>query len=199
RALLRHQRELAQIDFLLPNLSHSLRLRLLVAIDDLETKGDLQGDRVGHATVVALLHGVLRIPEVIAVELEARIAVVVGDREHRLEDGLQSDVLPSIGRDILLQELLVRLLLDFDEIRDLDDGRDLAEVSADSPPARDRTCHTSSAPRPMGLSSTHPRGIVTGASGLDSFWATLECGGGFASRPRSVFRRQSGGSTSLPP
>ena len=157
-ALLRHQRQLAEIDFLLADLADGLGLGLLVVVDDLEAKRDLERNGVGHSAVVTLLYRVLRIPEVVAVKLECRVAVVVGDGEYGPEDGLQPDLLPPLGQDVLLEKLLVRLLLDLDEVRDLDDRRDLAEVLPDPPPARDSACHTSSAPRPMGLSPAHPAG-----------------------------------------
>ena len=56
-------------------------------------------------------------------------------------------IVAPLGRDLLLQELLVGLLLDLDEVRDLDDGRDLTEVLADPAPALDVARHTPSAPR----------------------------------------------------
>src|SRR2546425_4082817 len=42
------------------------------------------------------------------VELEQRVVVVVGDRKHRLEDRLQSELLTPVGRSVLLQEGIVR-------------------------------------------------------------------------------------------
>jgi hypothetical protein len=146
-ALLGHERQLAEIDLLLPHLAHGLGLGFLVVVDDLEPQRHLQRDREGHAPVVALLHRVLGIAEVVAVELEHGVPVVVLDREHRLEDRLQPRLVAPLGRDLLLQELLVGLLLDLDEIRNLDDGRDLTEVLADPAPALDVARHTPSAPR----------------------------------------------------
>ena len=146
-ALLGHERQLAEIHLLLPHLAHGLGLGFLVVVDDLEPQRHLQGDREGHAPVVALLDRVLGIAEVVAVELEHGVPVVVLDREHRLEDRLQSRLVAPLGRDLLLEKLLVGLLLDLDEIRNLDDGRDLAEVLADPAPALDVVRHTPSAPR----------------------------------------------------
>src|SRR5439155_21158 len=87
------------------------------------------------AAVVAFLDRVLRIAKVIRVELQQGVVVVVGDRKHRLEHRLQSDLLATVGLDVLLQERLVRPLLDLDQIRDLDDRRNLSEVLAAAPPA----------------------------------------------------------------
>src|SRR5262249_7932075 len=119
-------------------------------VDDLEPERDLQRDGKRHPPIVTFLHGVLRVAEVVAVEFEGGVPVVVGDREDGPENGLKADLLPPLVRRVLLEELLVRLLLDLDQVRNFDDRRDLAEVPADSPPARDSACHTSSAPRPRG-------------------------------------------------
>ena len=162
-ALLGHERELAQVHLLLPHLAHGLGLGFLVVVDDLEPQRDLQRDREGHAPVVALLHRVLGIAEVVAVELEHGVPVVVLDREHRLEDRLQPRLVAPLGRDLLLQKLLVGLLLDLDEIRDLDDGRDLTEVLADPAPALDVARHTPSAPRYRGAGFDPPPSRTPGS------------------------------------
>jgi hypothetical protein len=79
---------------------------------------------------------------VIAVELQRGVPVVVLDREDRLEDRLQPVLVAPLGRDLLLEKLLVGLLLDLDEVRDLDDRRDLAEVFAAAAPTLNSACHT---------------------------------------------------------
>src|SRR5262249_48740418 len=109
-----------------------------------ETERDLQRNRERHAAVVALLDRVLRIAEVIRVELQQRVVVVIRDGKHRLEHGLQPEVLAPMRRDVLLEKRLVRPLLNLDEIRDLDDRRNLAEVLAAAPPALNRSCHLAS-------------------------------------------------------
>jgi hypothetical protein len=56
---------------------------------------------------VALLHGVLRLAERVADELERRGLVEVLDREDRLEDPLQTDVVAIAPSRPELQELVV--------------------------------------------------------------------------------------------
>src|SRR5206468_3238290 len=90
---------------------------------------------------MAFLDRVLRIAEVERVELQQRVVVVVGDREHRLEDSLEPDVLPAVREGILLQKRLVRALLHLNEVRNLNDRRDLAEVLTAAAPALDHSCH----------------------------------------------------------
>src|SRR5213593_1743290 len=98
---------------------------------------------------------VLRIAEVERVELQQRVVVVVGDREHRLEDSLEPDVLPAVRGGILLQKRLVRALLHLNEVRNLNDRRDLAEVLTAAAPALDHSCHMFSR-RTVTSSSTRP-------------------------------------------
>src|SRR5262249_29583033 len=132
----------AQVDFLAALLADRLGLGLLVVVEYDEPERDLQRDRERHSAVVTLLHRVLRLAEVVRVELEQRVVVVVGDRKHRLEDRLQSELLTPVGCSILLQEGLVRSLLNLDQVRDLDDRRDLAEVFAAAASTLNNACHT---------------------------------------------------------
>src|SRR6185369_10030021 len=102
---------------------------------------------------------VLRLAEVVRVELEQRVVVVVGDREHRLEDRLQSELLTPVGRSVLLQEDLVRSLLNRDQVRNLDDRGDLAEVFAAAAPTLNNACHTLSS---IGRVHRPVRGLLLG-------------------------------------
>src|SRR5213079_1246325 len=95
-----------------------------------------------------------RITEVVRVELQQRVVVVVGDGKHRLEHRLEPDLLPAVRGNVLLQKRLVRALLHLDEVRNLDDRRDLAEVFTAAAPALDSACHTLSRGRFPALSST---------------------------------------------
>src|SRR5262245_28681114 len=147
-ALVGHERQLAQIDFLAALLANRPGLGFLVVIEDDEAQRDLQRDREGHAAVVTLFDRVLRLTEVVRVELEQRVVVVVGDRKHRLEDRLQAELLAALRRDVLLQEGLVGALLYLDQVRDLDDRRDLAEILPAAVPALNRSCHILSWGRP---------------------------------------------------
>jgi len=107
-------------------------LRALGVVPGDEADGDLEGRRVGHAAGEALLHVVLRLFERVPDELERRGVVEVLDREDGVEHGLEADVLALLELDVGLQEPLEGLLLDLDEVRDLEDGRNLRVVLADS-------------------------------------------------------------------
>ena len=58
-----------------------------------------------------------------------------------LEDALQADVFALLVRDVLLQELLVRLLLDVDEVRNVDDLGDLRVVLPNAEIVLDHRSH----------------------------------------------------------
>src|SRR5262249_3888161 len=103
--------------------------------------------------------------------------------------GLQTDLLAPLRSHILLQKLLVRLLLDLDQIRDLDNRRNLAEIPPHATPARDNSCHTSSAPRSCGAlirPAWKPAAVVTALLRR----RPLPCDGGLTSRPRSWCPRE---------
>src|SRR4029453_4924121 len=136
--------------FLAALLADRLGLGFLVVIEYDEPQRDLQRDREGHPAVVAFLDRVLRLTEVVRVELEQRVVVVAGNREYRLEDRLQTGLLTPLRRGVLLQKVLVGPLLYLDQIRDLDDRRDLSEILATAVPTLNRSCHTLSWGRPSG-------------------------------------------------
>src|SRR5205085_4017850 len=81
-----------------------------------------------HAALAALIDVVLGLVERVADELDGRRLGKILDGEDALEDALQPHVLPLLDGDILLQKLLVALLLDVDEVRDVDDLPDLREA-----------------------------------------------------------------------
>src|SRR5215831_11270622 len=84
-----------------------------------------RGIAAGRAKVMqALQIAALALPvaDRIIDEFELADATEIRDREDRREDGLQSDIIPFVGEKVHLQELLVRVLLDFDQIGNRDRG-----------------------------------------------------------------------------
>ena len=61
RAVLGHQGNVAEEDFLFLGVPHRLDARLRVLVVDEEAEGHLEGDRVGHPPLLALGHGVLHL------------------------------------------------------------------------------------------------------------------------------------------
>src|SRR5205814_2875453 len=95
-----------------------------------QAHGHLDGGGEGHAALAALIDVVLGLVQRVADELDRGRLGEVLDREDALEDALEADVLALLDGHVLLQKLLVALLLDVDEIRDIDDLPDLREALA---------------------------------------------------------------------
>ena len=77
RAVLGHQRDVAEVDFLLLDVPDGLRAGLRVLVPDDEADGDLERDGIGHPPLLALLH--------VVPQLERhRVAADVADVSPRL-------------------------------------------------------------------------------------------------------------------
>src|SRR5229473_2778248 len=129
-AVLRHQRDLAEVDLLLLDVADRLGARLLVLVPDNQAHHYLDGGRVRHAALVAFVDVVLGLLQVVRDELERAGLVEVLDGEDALEDALEPRVLALLGGNVGLEELVVAVLLDVDQVRDVDDLLDLREVLA---------------------------------------------------------------------
>src|SRR5579859_7212926 len=136
----RHQRDLAEVDLLLLDVAHDA-LATLAGVVDHELRRHLDGRGVGHAALTALFDVVFRLLEVVADEDELARPVEVLDREDAPEDGLKADLRPVVLRDVGLQELVVRRLLDVDEVRNLDYFPDTTEMLADAEVGLDDVRH----------------------------------------------------------
>src|SRR5690606_4356065 len=85
-----------------------------------------------HATLAALALVERGLAELVADVFQRCVAAVAGDREHRLEGGMQAALLALAGGHVLLQELAVRVDLDGQQEGHLEDGPALADVLADA-------------------------------------------------------------------
>src|SRR5262245_40745310 len=132
RAVLGHERDLAEVNLLLLHVLDRARAALRIDVPDHELHGDLQRGRERHAALMALVDVVLRLPEPVADELQRRRLVEVLDREDGLEDRLQALVLAALGRYAALEKLFVRALLDVDQVREFDDLLDPSERAPES-------------------------------------------------------------------
>ena len=127
----RHQRDLTKVDLLLFDITDRLIARLLVGIPNDQSDDHLDRRGESHSALTALIYVVLGLVEVIGNELQGRCLREVLDREDTLEHALQTDIFPLIGGCVLLQKLVIRLLLDVDEVGDVNDLGDLRVVLAD--------------------------------------------------------------------
>ena len=125
RALLGHDREVAEVDILLDRLFGLVLVLVLLGAQaqlGLEREGERQALRE------ALLDGVLgRLQR--EVEVLERVALAsVRDREVLPESGFQPLLLVTLLRDQLrLEEVVVGLELDLEEVRKVEDRRDVCE------------------------------------------------------------------------
>src|SRR6266853_391398 len=114
----REDRQLTEIDFLLDDVLGPLRLDGLAHFfHDHQLQRRLEGHRVGHVPLDALLDRVLRLPEPVLHELEGVVPVHILDREHVLEDALQPDVGALRALSVRLQQGRERARLDVQEMR----------------------------------------------------------------------------------
>src|SRR6185437_2775458 len=110
----REQRQLTEIDFLLDDVARAL-LAVDLFVDD-ELERGLERGRIRHVALDALLHGVLRLAQRVAHELQRVVLVDVRDGEEVIEDTLESDVFPVVGGGIELQQRLEGARLDVQEV-----------------------------------------------------------------------------------
>src|SRR6267378_2172187 len=125
-----HQRNLAEINFLFLDVLD--RAAPVLDVPDDELNLDLERRRVGHPALMAFVDIILGRAELIGDELERGGLVEVFDRENRFENRLQTHIGAIVGGDADLQEVVVRALLNLDQIRNLDDLLDLAERTTDA-------------------------------------------------------------------
>ena len=117
-ALVGDDRKLAEIDLLLDDALVLAPLFRVLA--DTQAQGGLERHRVGQVPLLALVHGIFRVPEVVAHELQREVLARVADREDAVEDLLKPFVLPLQGLDIGLYEIAERLQLNVEKVGDLD-------------------------------------------------------------------------------
>ncbi len=128
--VLRHQGDLTEVDLLLLDVANGTLTALRGVVDD-ELDRDLDRRRVGHAALAALVHVVLGALEGVPLEDQLAGPVEVADGEDALEDALQTDVFPLAAGHRGLEELVVRALLDVDQVRDVEKSLDLPEAMPD--------------------------------------------------------------------
>ena len=97
-AVVGHERNVAHVDILLLDVLDRLGAGLFVDIEHDQAQRHLERRGVGHAALAALVDVVFRRFEFVFHEFEHRGVGEVGNREYRLEDGLQALVGPAALR-----------------------------------------------------------------------------------------------------
>src|SRR5271170_928282 len=85
-----------------------------------------------EAAQLALFHVEHRLAEPVAHVLERGVSAVAGDREHALESRVQADLVALLLGLVDLEELAIRIQLDGEQVRRVEDARLLAKVLADA-------------------------------------------------------------------
>src|SRR5690348_20405 len=119
RALRRHQRDFAHVNLLF------LRPLLL-----LQLKGDMERRAVSLSLALRLQRRQFWFTDLEMAEIQRGFLIVALDRKNFLKYGLQAVVLPLAKGHVLLQEIDVRVQLNFDEIWRLNAFFDTAEMNA---------------------------------------------------------------------
>ena len=157
RAVLGHQRDLAEVDFLLLDVADGSLGAVTAGVVDDELDRHLDRRGVGHAALPTLVDVVLRPLERVPAEHELARAVEVANREHAVEDALKTGVLPLVPGYVGLKELVVRALLNVDQIRDLEDVLDLPEGVSHSKVRLNRRRHERDSYRTTATGTLKPR------------------------------------------
>ena len=132
RAVLCHQRHVAHVDVLLLDVADRARAGVLVDIPHDQAQRDLQRRGKGDAALLALIDLVFLRFQLVAHEFELCTLRKVADREHRSQHFLQADIGPLFGHRAHLQKMIVRTLLDLDQVRHRRDLGDASEAFADA-------------------------------------------------------------------
>ena len=131
-AVRRHERHVAHVDVLLLDVLDRLGLGLGIDVEHDEAQRHLERRGVGHAALAALVDVVFRRLVLVFDEFEMSGVGEVLDREHRLEHRLQPLVRTAALRRVHQQKLVVRGLLDLDQVRHLADFLDVPEHLANA-------------------------------------------------------------------
>ena len=150
-----HERHVAHVHVLLLDVLDRLGLGLGIDVEHDEAQRHLERRGIGHAALAALVDVILRRFVLVLDEFEMSGVGEVLDREHRLEDRLQPFVWTLALRRIHQQELIIRGLLDFDQVRHLADFLDVPEHLANALAASECLRHVAplklACPPPMSL------------------------------------------------
>ena len=118
-AVVGHERNVAHVDVLLLDVLDRPRGGLFVDIEHDQPQRHLERRGIGHAALAALVDVVFRRLEFVFDEFKLRRIGKIGNREHRFEDRLQALVGTPAHGLLDQQELVVRCLLNLDQVRHL--------------------------------------------------------------------------------
>ena len=118
-AVVGHERNVAHVDILLLDVLDRTRGGFLVDIEHDQPQRHLERRGIGHTALAALVDVVFRRFEFVFDEFEHGRIGKIGNREHRFEHRLQALVGTPAHGFLDQQELVIRCLLNLDEVRHL--------------------------------------------------------------------------------
>ena len=139
-----HERHVAHVDVLLLDVLDGAGAGLLVDFEDDQAQRHLERRCERHVALTALVDVVLRLLELVLHEFEGCRVRKVGDREDRTEYRLKTLILATALGLVDEEELVIRGLLDLDQIRHLRDFANRPEGLAHLTAAVERGSHTRS-------------------------------------------------------
>ncbi len=141
RTLVSHQRDVAEIAFLLFDFLDRAGARVFVDIEHDELEANLQRRLIGQVALDALFHVEFRRFKFIRDIFQRRALGKVGDREHRLEHATQAIIRPLVGGGVHLEEVFVAFALNLDQVWHFDGFGNAPEGFADTFLFREGECH----------------------------------------------------------
>jgi hypothetical protein len=141
RTLVGHQRDVAEIAFLLFHFLDGACAGFFVDVEHDELEAHLERRLVGQVALHALFNVELRLFEFVGNVFERCALGEVGDRENRFEDTAETIIRALFARRVHLEEGFVGLALDLDQVWHFDGFGNAAEVFADTFLFREGECH----------------------------------------------------------
>src|SRR3569833_358389 len=141
RTVVRHQRQLAEVNLLLAHVLHGLLGARGFLIQNDEAHLDALRGSVGQTAQLTLFHIKYRLSESVADVFERSITGVAGDRKHALEGSEQPDLVATYLGLVGLQERAIGVELDGEQVRHLENARLFAEILADTLLLGEGICH----------------------------------------------------------
>ncbi len=132
--VLGHERNVAHVHVLLLDVLDLAGAGIGIHHPDDQAQRYAQRRSEVDATLTALIHVVFRTVEFVTDIFQRRSIAEVLDGEYRFEHGMQAGALAVFHRHVHLQELLIRVLLNFDEVRQRRRREHGAEIFADALP-----------------------------------------------------------------
>src|SRR5262249_16873397 len=131
-AVVGHERQLTEVHLLLAHVLDRLLGAGGFLVEHHQAHLDAQRRGIGQPAQLALLDVEHRLAQPGAHVLERGVAAVARDREHAAESGVQTDRIAAVLRLVDLEELAIRVELNGEQVRRVENARLLAEVLADA-------------------------------------------------------------------